>query len=132
MDYAEISINGDDGEEGDAGSSIEKLQKELHFADELVFTALLKVVRFYRQSNQQQNICQNQIEQENVDGLRFPEPDLEDEEMDDRNVQQETKDKLHHHHGWEENVQRSVVVDILLTLDVRVIWDILNFHRADS
>lgn len=82
MDDAKISINGDDRQESDAGSSVEKLQKELHFAHDLIFTTLLKVICLYGQSNQQQNVSQDQIEQENVNGFRFPELELDDEEMD--------------------------------------------------
>lgn len=81
MDYAKISINGDDRQESDAGSSVEKLQKELYFAHYLIFTTLLKIIRLYGQSNQQQNVSQDQIEQENVHCFRFPELELEDEEM---------------------------------------------------
>ncbi len=119
MDHAKISINGDDRQEGDAGSSVEKLQKELYFAHYFLFTALLKVICLYRQSNQQQNVSQDQIEQENINGLRFPELELEDEEMDNCNVQQETQDKLQHYHRRVENIQRSVLVDVLLTVCVK-------------
>lgn len=121
MDYAKISVNGDDRQEGDAGSPVKKLQKELYFAHYLIFTALLKVIRLYRQSNQQQNVSQDQIEQENVNGFRFPELELEDEEMDNCNVQQETQDKLQNYHRRVENIQRSVIFYVLLTVDVRVV-----------
>ncbi len=137
MDHAKISINGDDRQEGDAGSSVEKLQKELYFAHYFLFTALLKVICLYRQSNQQQNVSQDQIEQENINGLRFPELELEDEEMDNCNVQQETQDKLQHYHRRVENIQRSVLVDILLTVCVKwcpvlAVWSCSYSPNLDS
>lgn len=128
MDYAKISVNGDDRQEGDAGSPVEKLQKELYFAHYLIFTALLKVIRLYGQSNQQQNVSQDQIEQENVNGFRFPELELEDEEMDNCNVQQETQDKLQTYHRRVENIQRSVIVYVLLTDVVRVVRFVCDAH----
>ncbi len=50
--------------------------------------------------------------------LDFQKLELEDEEMDNCNVQQETQDKLQHYHRRVENIQRSVLVDVLLTVCV--------------
>ncbi len=41
--------------------------------------------------------------------------------MDNCNVQQETQDKLQHYHRRVENIQRSVLVDVLLIVRVDVV-----------
>lgn len=119
MDHAVIAINGDHGQKGDAGSSVEELQEELNFTHHLVLAALLKVVSLHGQTDQQQNVSQDQIEQENVDGFRFPEFQLEDEDVNDRDVQKETQNELHADHGREENVQRTVFVNDVLAVVLR-------------
>lgn len=98
MDHAVIAINGDEGQKGDACSSVEKLQEELNFTHHLVFTALLKVISLHGQTDQQQNVSQDQIEEENVDGFRFPKFEFEDEDVNDRDVQNETQNKLQADH----------------------------------
>ncbi|XP_073667590.1 uncharacterized protein [Paramisgurnus dabryanus] len=128
MDHAEITINGDDGQKGDACSSVEKLQEELYLAHNLVLAALLKVISLHWQSNKQQNVSQDQIEQENVNGFRFPEFQLEDEDMNDRNVQKETENKLQANHRRVENVKWSVIVDVILAALICIVLHVHIFQ----
>ncbi len=87
---------------------VEKLQKELYFAHYFLFTALLKVIRLYGQSNQQQMSARTRLNRKMSMVLDFQNLSFEDEEMDNCNVQQETQDKLQHYHRRVENIQRSV------------------------
>jgi len=59
-----------------------------------------------------------------------PEIELEDEEMDNWNVQQETQDELQHNHRRVENIQSSALVDVLLTVDVAYILHLSQFWTA--
>lgn len=116
MDHAVVAINGDDGQKGDAGCSVEKLQEELNFTHHLVFAALLKVIRLDGQTDQQQNVSQDQIEEEDVDGFRLPEFEFEDEDVNDRDVQQETQNELQADHRRVEDVQWPAFVNDVLAI----------------
>lgn len=108
MDHAHVTVDGNNSQERNAGSSVQKQQKDDWLTNSVVVTpslSTLKVVRPDWQANEQQDIRQDQIEQKNVVAFRFPEFEFKNEEVDHAEVQRKCQDKLHYHHGEVDPVQ---------------------------
>lgn len=111
MHHVEVSIDGSDRQEGDAGASVQKQHEEHGFAHGVRVASPLsfdEVVRLYGQTEEQQNVRQHQVEQKNVVGVGFPEFQLEYEEVEDRCVQRQRQDKNHNHDGRVEFIHRLI------------------------
>lgn len=80
MDHVEIPVYGRHGQEGNAGPSVEKKHEQHRFAHRVLRASPLSsdvVVCLYGQTEEQQDICQHQVEQENIIGVCFPKLELE-------------------------------------------------------
>lgn len=81
MDHVKVAVDGEGGEEGDAGSPVEEEHGEHGFAHQLVLTAplaLLEVIGLGRKAHHQQEIGHHDIEEEDTVGS----PELESEERE--------------------------------------------------
>lgn len=90
MHHVEVAIDGGDGEEGDAGAAVEEEHEEHGLAHRVVFAPPLardEVVRLDGQAEEQQDVCQHQVEQEDVVGVGLPEFQLEYEEVEHGRVE---------------------------------------------
>lgn len=108
MNHAEVTIDGNDSQEGDARFSVQEEHKQDRSAYGVVVTpslSTLEVIRPDRQTDQQQDIRQDEIEEKNVVAFRFPEFEFKNEEVDHGEVQRKCQDKLHYHHREIERVQ---------------------------
>lgn len=96
--HLEVAVDGDDGEECDAGAPVEEDREEHGAEDHLALAAplaQLEVVGPHRQAEEQQDVGQHQVKQEDVVGvLAPPELELEDEEVDDGHVERQGQDEL--------------------------------------
>lgn len=81
------------------------------FADRLALTLPLplnEVVRFNGQTEEQENVCQHQVEKEDVVVVGFPKLHLEYEKVQDGCVQRQSQGENHNHDARVELVQRRV------------------------
>ncbi|XP_063078764.1 uncharacterized protein si:ch211-140l13.3 [Engraulis encrasicolus] len=80
-----VAVYGDDCEEGNAGSPVQEQHEEHGFTHHLVVAPPLsvqEVVRLHRQTDEQQDVGQHQVEEENVVAVCLPELQLENEEVE--------------------------------------------------
>lgn len=111
MHHVEIPIYGGDGQEGDAGPSVQKQHEEHRLAHHVVGAPSLSldvVVSFDRQTEEQEDVCQHQVEQEDIVGVGFPELEFEYEEMENGCIERKSQDKNHNHDSGVKIIQRLV------------------------
>lgn len=111
VDHVKVPIDGRHRQESDAGSSVQKQHEEHSFANRVILAPPLafdEVVGLNGQAEEQENVCQHQVEQEDVVGVGFPKLQLEYEEMEDRCVQRQSQDENDDHESCVELVQMFV------------------------
>lgn len=111
MNHIEVSVNGRHCQKGDAGSSVEEQHEKHSFANCVILTppfSVGEVVCLYGQTEEQENVGQDQVEEEDIIGVGFPELELEYEEVEDRCIQGQSQDENHNHDSSVEFIQSLV------------------------